>query len=188
MATEEIKKTLESLGGKYWPDGDSRIYFNDLARWLGFHNSGRPFNASLRGETISNSYEILERCRNTRLWFNTESNKFYARAASGGGEMLRTDEVNQIIEAIRNAVSATHNEGERDMDTNEVRAQLVGKNIKTETIDDIGDRWPVVERDGRIVDVLDASEDLSAYDLADLVDGQLVIRDGASDCLVRREA
>ena len=74
------------------------------------------------------------------------------------------------------------------MNTNEIREQLVGKNIKTETIDDIGDRWPVVERDGRIVDVLDASEDLSAYDLADLVDGQLVIRDGASDCLVRREA
>jgi len=75
------------------------------------------------------------------------------------------------------------------MDTNEIRSQLIGKNIKTETIiDDIGDRWPVVDgRDGRIVDVLDVSGDLSAYDLADLVDGHLVIRDGASDCLVRRD-
>ncbi|MFA7628592.1 MAG: hypothetical protein WCY37_04295 [Candidatus Dojkabacteria bacterium] len=71
------------------------------------------------------------------------------------------------------------------MDTNEIRSKLVGKNIKTETIDDIGDRWPVVDgRDGRIVDVLEASDDLSAYDLADLVDGHLVIHDGASDCLV----
>jgi len=118
MATEEIKKTLESLGGKYWQAGDKRrIYFNDLARWLGlsyetYHSSGRPLNASLRGETISNStaYEIIERCRNTRLWVDLASNKFHARAASGVGEMLRTDEVNQIIEAIRNAFSATPNE------------------------------------------------------------------------------
>ena len=73
------------------------------------------------------------------------------------------------------------------MDTNEVRAQLVGKNITTEIIGDIGDRWPLVEADGRIVDVLEASDDLSAYELADVVDGHLVIRDGASDCLVRRE-
>ena len=75
------------------------------------------------------------------------------------------------------------------MDTNESRSKLVGKNIKTETIDGIGDRWPVVARDTLIItDVLEAADDLSAYDLADLVDGHLVIRDGASDCLVWREA
>lgn len=74
------------------------------------------------------------------------------------------------------------------MDTNEIRAQLVGKNIKTETIqDDIGDRWPLVEADGRIVDVLEASDDLSAYELADVVNGRLVVREVASDCLVRRD-
>ena len=74
------------------------------------------------------------------------------------------------------------------MDTNEIRARLIGKNIKTESIDDIGDRWPVVERDGRIVDVLEASDDLGDYELADVVNGRLVVREVASDCLVRREA
>jgi len=74
------------------------------------------------------------------------------------------------------------------MDTNEIRSQLIGKNIKTETIDGIGDRWPVVEADGRIVDVLEASDDLSDYELADVVNGRLVVREVASDCLVRREA
>ncbi|MFA5599538.1 MAG: hypothetical protein WDA06_02970 [Phenylobacterium sp.] len=72
--------------------------------------------------------------------------------------------------------------------TDELRLSFIGDNISDVNDVEWGQRWPVVDKATlKIIDVLEASDDLSNYLLADILGGKLTIYNGASDVLILKE-
>jgi hypothetical protein len=77
-------ETLERLGGKRWQrNGSDRVYFNDLALWLGLrvstYGTGNVSAATLNGEPISNGQakKLLSRVTGAKFWFDAADGAFH---------------------------------------------------------------------------------------------------------------
>jgi hypothetical protein len=102
-------EVLKSFGNEWEKDGHHRIYFSDLAGWIGlevnFHSPGNFDYASLGGESISKleALDLLKCLRVGRLWFDIKKEKFFYRFNKCHG-LSGSKIANLIIEAIEKEV------------------------------------------------------------------------------------
>jgi len=90
METTNIKpNSLEKIGGRRWTSGSmDRVYFNDLAAWLGLeyttYKSGNVSGAKLNGEDISNgsAKRLLADLSSSKFWFDCNTGEFASKFLS----------------------------------------------------------------------------------------------------------
>jgi hypothetical protein len=77
------QQSLVAIGGKLWERDDKRrVYFNDLAEFLGLevnrYNTGNVSSATLNGDKISNSQATrMLWAISGKLWWDAADEKFH---------------------------------------------------------------------------------------------------------------
>ena len=100
IITPEQIAVLKTLGTEWEAHGKHRIYFNDLAEYVGldcdYYNTGNVSSARLNGEKISNTRAsaMLSQLNSGKIWFDYADSKFYGKGMDA--EFMKT-----ICAAIR---------------------------------------------------------------------------------------
>ena len=105
--TEEQTAKMIGVGGSEWQaHGKHRIYFNDLATFLGLSvnrfNTGNISSAYIDGEKISNTKarEMLSFLSDSKIWFDVDDGEFHHKMGYAR-RLDREDVVQRVIAAIK---------------------------------------------------------------------------------------